>query len=141
MAKEQGEGIEAGMKELVKAVGAVSRANEGGEGSAAASDPLDRAEDIARLKACAARLAKVHVFTKGQLIRLKKGLKNKRNPAYGKPVIVVEVLEASVMDHDKDSAGTPYFREPLTIITGAVDTDGDFVCYHYDGRRFEPYTE
>ena len=112
-----------------------------------AADNADAGRDdeslVSYLKACAARLATPHEFKPGQLIRWKKGLKNKQSPDYGQPVIVVEVLAAPVIDKDDEhkNAGTPYFREPLTIIAGEVDGDGDFFCFHYDARRFEPYTE
>jgi hypothetical protein len=94
----------------------------------------------AKLKEYAAQLTKAHTFKKGQLVTWKKGLKNRRNPAYGNPVIVVEVLSEPVFDtENKGGAGSSYFREPLTLVAGRISNDGDFVCFHYDGRRMEEY--
>jgi hypothetical protein len=111
------------------------------DGQGTGDDVLDKEETIARLKACAARLVKAQTFSKGQLVQWKKGLKNKRTPAYGEPVIVVETLAQPVFDTETKSAGSPYFLEPLTLVAGELDNDGDFLCFHYDGRRFEPYKE
>lgn len=74
----------------------------------------------------------------GLLAVWKRGLKNRRFPAYGEPTIVMEVLEQPVVDSEH-GAGWPYFREPLDLLLGIVDKDGDFLVYHYDHRRFEPY--
>jgi hypothetical protein len=111
-------------------------ADEGGEPSGS----LDRAEEIARLKACAQRFNRKADFAVGQLVQWKKGMRNKRSPAYGQPAIVIERLDAPVYDSEK-SAGSPYFHEPLTLVLGVIDKDGDFVGFHYDARRFEPYCE
>ena len=134
-----GKGAELDVADLSQILGG-GEGEDGGEGGESGAS-LDREETIVRLKACAARLAKAHTFAKGQLVRWKKGLKNKRTPAYGEPVIVVEVLPQPVFDTDAKNSGSPYFREPLTIVAGEIDGDGDFLVFHYDGRRFEPYTE
>ena len=105
----------------------------------AAVAALDREETAIRLKACATRLLIRHAFRTGQLVQWKRGLKNRRTPAYGEPVVVVESLARPVYDEEIKSGGNPYFREPLTLIAGELDKDGDFICFHYDGRRFEPY--
>lgn len=76
-------------------------------------------------------------FHPGQLVRWKEGLKHKRYPFYNQPAIVMAVLQQPVLDSDKDS-GTPYFREPLDLVLGMSDEDGDFVIFHFDSRRFEP---
>jgi hypothetical protein len=103
------------------------------------TDPLDRAETIARLEACVARLGKAHAFAPGQLVRWKKGLKNRMTPAYGEPLVVIRNLQAPVFDPAINDSGNPYFREPLTLIAGELAEDGGFFCYHYDARRLEPY--
>jgi hypothetical protein len=99
----------------------------------------DKAQFIAKLKTCAANLRKPHPFVKGQLLQWKEGLKNKPTPAYGEPIIVVEVLKKPVFDEEQKSASGPYFREPLTLIAGVIYSNGDFMCFHFDGRRFEPH--
>jgi hypothetical protein len=141
MAKKQG-GKKAGddvtgLEDLALTLGE----SHGGDDDATslATDDLDKEETVARLKACAARLAKAHTFKRGQLVQWKKGLKNKVTPGYGEPVIVIETLDQPILDqHDKGS-GSAYFREPLTLVAGEIDHEGDFLCFHYDGRRFEPY--
>jgi hypothetical protein len=74
------------------------------------------------------------------LVQWKKGLRNRLNPACGDPVIVIQVLDEPVYDSDpKNRGGSPYFREPLTLVAGRIDNEGDLVCYHFDQRRMEPY--
>jgi hypothetical protein len=79
-----------------------------------------------------------HTFNPKQLVRWKSGLKNKGLPEYNEPAIVWEVLPHPRFDNDAQSAGTPYFHEPLDIILAVLDEDDDFVLFHYDSRRFEP---
>src|SRR6185312_180918 len=75
----------------------------------------------------------------GMLAQWKPGMKNRRAPDYDVPMIVVEVLEQPVIDSTFES-GSVYFRERLDIILGFVDEDDEFYMFHYDSRRFEPYT-
>lgn len=74
----------------------------------------------------------------GQLATWKPGLKNRRCPAYGHPAVVIERLTAPLTDHTEDS-GYTYYREPLDIVLGVLHADGDFLIYHFDSRRFQPY--
>lgn len=76
-------------------------------------------------------------FAPGQIVRWKSGMQNRRLPAYGEPVIIIEVLNPAVCPPDEDFAGSNLFREPLTLVLGMHDSDGDFLTYHFDGRRFE----
>ena len=80
-------------------------------------------------------------FQPGQFVRWKQGMKNKKHPAYGDPVIIVEVLSTAVFD--KKSGGeseNPLFREPLDLVLGLFTrNDEDFLLFHYDSRRFEPF--
>ncbi len=48
-------------------------AGEEGQCEVSGTDAFELAENIARLKACAGRLAKDHEFVPGQLVRWKKG--------------------------------------------------------------------
>lgn len=111
--------------------------NSGGSGNP--DDPLETAEDILRLKGCVSRLSRKHAFKAGDLVQWKKGLKNKRTPEYGAPIVVTQVLDAPLLDTGANDAGSPYFREPLDLVAGELDGDGDFLCFYYDSRRFEPY--
>lgn len=75
----------------------------------------------------------------GMLAQWKLGMKNRKTPEYGAPVVVVEVLANPTVDTTFDS-GSIYFREKLDIILGFIDDEGEFSTLHYDSRRFEPYT-
>lgn len=79
-----------------------------------------------------------HQFQPGQTVVWKSRMKNRRSPEYGEPAIVVELVEPPILNPGDDS-GTSYFREPLDIVIGTLDGDGDLLCFHYDSRRFEPF--
>lgn len=87
-------------------------------------------------------LNQTHRFKPGDLVCWKPGMKNRRVPAYGTPAVVLEVLEEPIPDSETES-GSTYFREPLSLVLGLFwDRDqgrGDFVAFHFDGRRFEPW--
>lgn len=89
-----------------------------------------------------AQLNTAHRFAPGDLVTWKLGLKNRRAPRYGEPAVVVCVLETPLFDGDQES-GSTYFREPLNLVLGMIWEQGpgrgDFVTFHYDGRRFEPW--
>jgi hypothetical protein len=84
------------------------------------------------------RIEKATKFEKGQLICWKPNLKNRNFPEYGEPVIITSILAQPVYDPSEDTASSPYFREPLTLIVGQI-VNGDFVEYHVDGRRFDAF--
>jgi hypothetical protein len=79
-------------------------------------------------------------FKPGDLVCWKPGLKNRRIPAYGTPTVVLEVLKEPIADSEQES-GSTYFREPLSLVLGMIwDREpgrGNFVGFHFDGRRFE----
>ncbi len=131
------------IERLLTGAGGEGGQSDGASGSdapdGAGNDPLDTAEEVARMKACFARLGKEHNFKPGQLVQWKKGLKNKRTPEYGEPIIVTQFLDTTVFDTTCGDSSSPYFREPLTLIAGELTGNGDFLCFHYDARRFEPY--
>lgn len=96
-------------------------------------------EIVNQLQNCAMSFTAPMVdFKSGDLVQWKKNMKNKRRPDYGTPMIVIEVLEEPIYDAEKDS-GSAYFKESLTVKAGSLDNDGDFLVFHYDGRRFEPF--
>lgn len=76
----------------------------------------------------------------GMMAVWKPGMKNRRFPRYGDPAIVVEVLDPPILAHD-DESGSTYYREPLDLLLGILHKDGDFLVYHFDSRRFQPYEE
>jgi len=49
------------------------------------------------------------------------------------------VLKELVFDLDQNGSGNPYFNEPLTLVAGVIAANGDFLCHHFDGRRFESH--
>lgn len=105
-------------------------------------------ERVAARKRCAKLTAGFLTFFSGLekslrpgiLAQWKPGMKNRKSPDYGVPVIVVEVLASPITDATFDS-GSVYFREQLDLILGFLDEDDEFNLLHYDSRRFEPYME
>lgn len=76
----------------------------------------------------------------GDLAKWKPGLKNRRHPEYGAPVVVMTVNEPPIVDTTFES-GSPYYRELLGIVVGMLDPDGDFMSMFCDRRRFEAYQD
>ena len=80
----------------------------------------------------------LHSFTKGQFVKWKPGLKNRKFPDYGEPAIVTAVLPSPTFDPSEVTAGSPYFQEPLTFVLGTY-RDDEFLEFRLDSRRFEPF--
>jgi hypothetical protein len=74
-------------------------------------------------------------YRPGDLVRWQPRMKDVKWPQYGEAAVVVEVLDPPVLEVGRES-GSPYFRNPLTLILGLQHKDG-FHCWHFDGRRFE----
>lgn len=89
------------------------------------------------LSELAGRLDQYNVFSKGQFVMWKPGLKNRKFPDYGEPVIVTAILPTPMFDPSENAAASPYFQEPLTLVVGMVRED-DLLEFRVDGRRFEP---
>jgi hypothetical protein len=79
-----------------------------------------------------------NTFSLGQLVEWKLNMKNRRLPLPGQPAIVVEILPTPVLVED-ESSGSPYFREKLDIVLGMIDSDGEFLRFHFNSRLFKPY--
>ena len=88
---------------------------------------------IERMKKAVGAFNRSSIFDVGDIVDWKPDLKNKRSDG---PFVVVEVLREPVVDRTKDG-GSPYYREPLDIVLGHFDSDGDFMMYHYDSRRLQ----
>lgn len=125
-----------GIDEVFKVLSAA-----GSSGDNDACKKTDNPDALVQMKNCAARMRHNHPFKKGQLVKWKEGLKNRKTPAYGEPIIVVDVLKEPVYDCDSKNSASPFFYEPLTLVAGEITLNGEFMCYHYDGRRFEPFIE
>lgn len=82
-----------------------------------------------------------HELRAGMIVTWKPGLKNRRWPAYGKPAVVVKMLDTPVLDTDE--SGSTYFREPLDMILGFfIDSGehrGDFLVFHTSAERYQPW--
>ena len=87
------------------------------------------------LKQLVGSLFTKHTFSVGDLVTWKPGLRNKATKS--PPFVVVEVLLASIYDGEAN-AGSPYFREPLDMVIGFLDREGELNCLHVDSRRFRP---
>jgi hypothetical protein len=101
---------------------------------------LTNEEMAERLRRAHEQWNRKHDFKTGQLVKWKKGLRNKKSPGEGEPAIVMEVLPVPVCDQS-NGAGTAYFRENLDVILGVLDGEGDLVSFHFDSRRFEPWEQ
>jgi len=109
-------------------------------------DPLDSPLDtlaqalVERYQSLEAR----HTFRPGDLVTWKPGLRNRRYPRDGKPAVVLEVLAAPLLDSDTET-GSTYYREPLDLVLGLFLNEGehrgDFLSWHFDGRRFQPWSQ
>lgn len=82
-----------------------------------------------------------HMLQPGMIVTWKPGLKNRRVPSYGKPGIVVSMLEAPVFDTEE--SGSSYFREPLDMLIGVfIETGqhrGEFMVFHSSAERYQPW--
>lgn len=101
----------------------------------------DSEETKAKLAELFQRFSEHHKFQPGQFVKWKEGLSNRRRPAEGEPALVMEVLQEPVFDPKDPNAASPFFREPLDLVLGILDEDGEFLLYHFDSRRFEPFEE
>jgi len=98
-------------------------------------------EHISKLRTAKEGFDKTYDLKPGDLVVWKKGLINKAKPALNEPAIIMQILDTPLTDQDKQDSGTPYFNEPLDLVLGLIDEDGDFTIFHYDKRRFEPLKE
>lgn len=89
-----------------------------------------------KLNALRQKFEEKNEFKPGDIVRWKPEMQNKKYPLYGGCAVVLEKLGAPVVAEDKEG-DSPYFMEPLDLVLGHVDSDGDFLIFHYDSRRFE----
>jgi hypothetical protein len=91
-----------------------------------------------KLKQLSERLDQLHSFTKGQFVKWKAGLKNRKFPDYGEPAVVTTVLPSPIFDPGEVTAGSAYFQEPLSFVLGMYREE-EFLEFRLDSRRFEPF--
>lgn len=75
-------------------------------------------------------------FVVGDIVRWKKGMKNKKMPKNDMKCVVTKVMNPPIIG-DLDNPGSQFFREKLGCVLGFLDSDGDFMEYHFDASRFE----
>lgn len=95
-------------------------------------------DHVDRLKEAYDSFLRKEKFELGQIVKWKKNLKNRKIPHKNQPAIVVKILDEPIISTEDDS-GSPYFLEKLDIVLGVMPNNGDFLTFHYDSRRFEPY--
>jgi hypothetical protein len=98
-------------------------------------------EDLKKLQQ---RLQKPTVFSVGDLVVWKEGLKNRRVPEVGVPGVVTRIFEPPMCAPTESmSSGNPEFGEPLSLVIGLQvengDKEGAFTEMFCDGRRFEHF--
>jgi hypothetical protein len=98
--------------------------------------PRDKAKEQELLREAQEALTERHDFRPGQLVEWKTMLRNRQLPEYGQAAVVLEVLDEPVVN-ESEPADSPYYREPLDLILGVIDGDGDVAAFHFDGRRFK----
>lgn len=76
-----------------------------------------------------------HTFAPGDIVEWKPRMSHKKGEG---PFVVLKVLETPVVDNES-TPGSPYFNEQMDIVLCSLDQDNDFVCYHHDSNRFQPY--
>lgn len=77
----------------------------------------------------------------GGLVVWKEGMKNRKRPLYDEPAVVIQLADSEDDAHfdPSNDSGSSYYREPLTIQLGVIDSDGELSLYYFDRRRFRPF--
>ncbi len=96
------------------------------------------------LRARGRLFAEQYPFAPGDLVTWKPGLKNRSQPGYARPAVVLAVLETPV-SAGRQGSGPPGPGEPLDLVLGVlVDAGphrGAFLAWHFNSRRFNPWIE
>jgi len=90
------------------------------------------------LRARYSAYASENVINQGDFVEWIPGLKNRRKPDYGEPVIVVEVRTNPTFAEDRDP-NSAYYREKLDLVLGLLDEDDEFIVFHFDSSRFRAF--
>jgi hypothetical protein len=95
---------------------------------------------LERITELVLRYHEYHRFFPGDLVQWKPGLKNRKLPQAGEPMVVLRMLKQPARGVGAGS-GSAYFNERLDLVgTSVHPSDGELCFYHYDSGRFEPYT-
>lgn len=96
------------------------------------------ATEIARLIMAQQNFARVHAFTSGMIVQWKPGMRNRRLPLEGRPAVVIAVITTPRVAEAMDFC-SPHYQEPLDIVVGILDSEGDLMTFYVDSRRIEPW--
>lgn len=89
---------------------------------------------ITNLQERMALLQQPEEFKVGDIVTWKPGLRNRKVPAYGEPMIVTE-LNPGMRAMDKESSSI-YFQALIDMQCGLIDSDDDdFLQYRFDSTR------
>lgn len=117
------------------------RHRESHKGERSKLQPSKLPKERQRLEKLYSLYTERHSFQAGQLVRWKPGQRNKNRPVYDQPAVVLELLDQPIRNKAEISAGSSHYREPLDIILGLVDEDDEFIAFHFDSARFEPFPD
>lgn len=76
-----------------------------------------------------------HTFAPGDVIQWKPKMRDRIYPAYGTPVIVLEVLSPPVQRCDDIGAGSAPAKHDLVV---GINIRGELRHYYADSRRYQP---
>ena len=66
-----------------------------------------------------------YLFEVHQLVKWKANMRNKTSLDYDVPAVVRKVFEKPLQDNWGQNPSSPYFREPIDMVIGYLDRDGD----------------
>ena len=88
--------------------------------------------------------AEKHTFEHGQTIVFKPGMKNRKYPDYGEPVVFLGYRQADKVLDGSNDQDSPYAGDQMDCTIGMlmhINGKDDFILYLADSRRFEPVSE
>lgn len=77
-------------------------------------------------------------FNVGDLVTWKSGLRNRYQPSFGQPAVVMAVFPARLCEHLVHNVIQSFV--PVDMEIGIVDTDDEFMVYAVDSQRFQLWT-
>lgn len=98
--------------------------------------PIQRAAKVAQLKERFEHLQIKHTFKEGDILEWKPGMRNRSSTG---PYVVTGVLDKPIPASTQDVTSSAY-SDVLDLKLGHIDNDGDLIEFHYDSRRFQPYS-
>ncbi|MHA7291513.1 hypothetical protein ACX80V_17995 [Arthrobacter sp. MDT3-24] len=100
-------------------------------------DLYSKSDDYAqRLEALHAAYAAANEFSQGDFVQWKPHMRNRRFPFYGRPAVVVEVLDSPL----SQTADGELLDEPANIRLGVLHPDEEFTVHLFNSNRFTTWT-